>query len=1003
MENSGDEIFIEFESMADNAASGIDTLSASIDNLLTSLTSGLAGLREFSSTLSEMQSVLSSGFSFDGLEQITNSISELSKGNIEAINNNFSMLFNLLSDLHGDNLEAITRQSMILTSELDALNITSEGLAKGFQEFADNADRAGNAVQDAGAKTQKAKGFFDGFFGGLTIGIAKIFVLIKAMEKLGKTIGGLVKESTAFIGNWNMFNAIMGDSRDAAHEFVNTFSQALNLDPSSVMKYAATFQQLAQGFGVANDRAFIMSKNLTQLTYDMAAFTQIPIEQAMQKLQSAFTGQLKPIRDIGVALDQATLQEVAYSLGIEKKVSAMTKAQKTELVYYQIMKSTQHMQGTFAKTLWQPQTALMALEQSFKATARAVGNIFIPILQLVLPVVMAITRAIQYLANLLAGLLGFKLPDMSGAAASAGALADGMEDVATGAGNANKELDRMLQKFDDLNVIKFDTGAAGGAGMGDIGGGSLGIELPEYDALAGLTDQAEAIINKLNDMFKWLFSDVDFTALTDAFKQAGEAIIYTFEGVGKVLAGFGERFFKPILTYALNTFVPEFINIFSGLLLSIDWNKIANASNVLWDTLTRGVQKAGDFMLWWWDILADIGGWFMNNVVPAGIEVIAGAFSMLNFVIDTTMGIFQFLWTNALEPIYNFLKVTLAPVLEGIGQGFRELGEALEYVGGKVRDFLDWLNELLAPVRAIIDRFTEWVKENETVQTVLNNLGRVIGWILGILAALAAILGVVAIVSGVAAVAAGIFGAVLAFITSPITLIIIAIAAVVAAIIWLINNWEQLPEIIAGVWDKVMEFLRGVGDWIWENVIQPVIDFFVGLWTSIVEGVQWAVDSIVEWFIGVATWFYETLIKPVNDFFAGLWAGILEKAQNMWNSIKETFIKVATWFYETLIKPVNDFFSNLWSGILDKAKGMWTSIKDTFIGVATWFYETLIKPVNEFFSGMWDSVKEKAKRSMGAELKMFSQMLQHGSKMYLRTHGTKLKRCSLLVVQSSWE
>jgi hypothetical protein len=52
---------------------------------------------------------------------------------------------------------------------------------------------------------------------------------------------------------------------------------------------------LATGFGVVSDRAFVMSQNLTQLGYDISSFFNIPIAEAMQKLQSGVSGEIEPL------------------------------------------------------------------------------------------------------------------------------------------------------------------------------------------------------------------------------------------------------------------------------------------------------------------------------------------------------------------------------------------------------------------------------------------------------------------------------------------------------------------------------------------------------------------------------------------------------------------------------------------------------------------------------------------------------------------------------------
>ena len=215
------------------------------------------------------------------------------------------------------------------------------------------------------------------------------------------------------------------------------------------------------------------------------------------------------MRAIGVALDKNTLQQVAYANGINMSVDAMTRAQKTELIYYQIMTSTQRMQGMLAKSTISPQVAIMQLKNEFLQLARAIGSVFIPIAMKIIPVVRAITQILTEAAQWLAGLFGFKLGEytvnVQDMGASIGGIADNLDNVGGSARKATRELQKMLMPFDELNNVNFETGSSGGSGSGSgIGGvgGSLGLPLPEYDMFAGLDNSINDKVENIKNKFK---------------------------------------------------------------------------------------------------------------------------------------------------------------------------------------------------------------------------------------------------------------------------------------------------------------------------------------------------------------------------------------------------------------------------------------------------------------------------------------------------------------------
>ena len=309
-----------------------------------------------------------------------------------------------------------------------------------------------------------------------------------------------VLDASDYISSWNLFNTVMGKSKDTAREFVKTFSNGLGLDQADIMRYISNFKSLTDSFGMTEEASYTMSKNLTQLSYDLSAFKGISVEDAMQKLKSGIAGEIEPMRAIGIALDEASLQEVAYANGIKQRVNTMTRAQKTELLYYQIMHKTAQAQGYFGKTLLTPQTALVQIKAQFTQLSRAIGNIFIPILMAAIPYVKAITQVLTEAAQAIAAFFGFKLENFEIASSTFENISGGIGDIGDAAGKATKKLNGMLAPFDELNTIDFGKGGGGSGGAGGVGG-SLGLPLYDYDALKDALDTTSEKVEKIKRFF----------------------------------------------------------------------------------------------------------------------------------------------------------------------------------------------------------------------------------------------------------------------------------------------------------------------------------------------------------------------------------------------------------------------------------------------------------------------------------------------------------------------
>jgi hypothetical protein len=372
-------------------------------------------------------------------------------------------------------------------------NITEYDIQIKFTES--GAEKTAKDIDKVKSSTDKLKSTIKG------IGIAAI------LKKSTDAIGGFINKTSDYIETVNLFRASMGSAADKAQEFIDKAEQMLGLDPKSMMDSISSFQNLSESLGISSDRAYLMSQNLTQLAGDLSSFANISFEQAQKKLLSGFSGQVKPLREYGIALDQASLQETAYSLGLDQKVKNMTQAQKAELRYYQIMTSTQKVQGDLGRSLLSPANALRVMKTEFQRLARAIGSIFIPIMMKIIPVVRAVTQLLTEAAQAIAKFFGFEMGNFEADLSSVGnmlkGVSDGIEDIGDEADSTAGKLNKMLMPFDELNNITSNTGTGSAGGIGGIGGGGdLGLNLPEYNMFDSITGGMSEKVEKIKEIIK---------------------------------------------------------------------------------------------------------------------------------------------------------------------------------------------------------------------------------------------------------------------------------------------------------------------------------------------------------------------------------------------------------------------------------------------------------------------------------------------------------------------
>lgn len=430
--------------------------------------------------------------------------------------------------------------------------------------------------------------------------------LFKGLKQIGSTMFSFTEKMSNYIQTMNQFRIVMGSSTQEAEKFISKAEDILGLDPQKLQTSLATFKSLAETFGISSENAYKMSQNLTQLAADMSTFKGISFDQSLQKIKSGFVGEIEPMRAVGVALDKATLQETAYKLGIDRRIDSMTRAQKTELLYYQMMTATEQMQGNMAKNLLTPATAIRQIQTEFAKLGRAIGSIFIPMLMKVLPYIRAITELAGEAAQAIAAMFGFKLgdyaADISDIGASLGDVGGGISDIGTGAKKAAKELNKMLMPFDELNNISLEN-KAGGSGSGGIGGvgGSLGIPIKEYDMFANASDEMRKKIDSIKEAIKGLLPVIKNVAIALGslwvIKKILDFIIY----LSKVKTAFST------LKQALkNTKLGSLISSLGTGLKNLFWNTNLGQSIKNFKAGTGGISKV--FL----NIAAAVGGTILS-------------------------------------------------------------------------------------------------------------------------------------------------------------------------------------------------------------------------------------------------------------------------------------------------------------------------------------------------------------------------------------------------------
>ena len=547
--NNLKEISTAGELISSTSAQNISKLADAVEKL-----KDVSGLKISSSIGNQISNIATAAGALNGVDftkvgEVATALAPLSqigKGNLNSWINQLSKLPKVFDDLRAADIDGFAKDMQKVADAIKPLANEMAKVSAGFSSFPSKIQKLINSTDKLAASNKRGANSYMNLY-------AKIMLVRGALMGVARFIAGAVNEANEYVENVNLFNVAMGEFAAEGREYAETVKTVMGIDPSGWMRNQGIFQTLATGFGIAGDRANIMSKNLTQLGYDISSFFNVSIEDAMQKLQSGLSGELEPLRRLGYDLSQAKLEATALSLGIDKSVSSMTQAEKAQLRYYAILTQVTTAQGDMARTLESPANQLRIFKEAALQAGRAIGTIFLPALQAILPIAIAVMQVVELLASTIAKLFGYKADafDFS----SFGGLASGAEDAETaldGAAKAAKKLKSYTLGFDELNIIDPNSGNGNGKGAG-IGGGVFDFELPEYDFLAGIKDSP--IGKMVDDMKEWLGLTGEINSWADFFNTRLGTILKT---VGLIGAGF--------LTWKLGTSIMSGIELLKNKL-----------------------------------------------------------------------------------------------------------------------------------------------------------------------------------------------------------------------------------------------------------------------------------------------------------------------------------------------------------------------------------------------------------------------------------------------------
>jgi hypothetical protein len=519
-----------------------------------------------------------------------------------------------------ENTIRMTEALAQLASAGGKVNTATNSISSAFSKLSSGTLSLGNLVSKTASKIGGGiKTIIGGFqrIGSGSSGLKTASFNLSALFKTAigfKAIQGLVDfgRSAVDLGSQiteveNVVDVAFGSMSDKAYQFASTAKEQFGLSELAAKQYSGTMMAMMKSSGVAQDAASKMSISLAGLAGDIASFYNIDTDTAFQKIRSGISGEIEPLRQLGINLSVANMEAYALSRGITTSYNAMSQAEKVALRYNYLMSATGDVQGDFARTsgTWANQVRLLTL--NFQSLSAVIGQGLIagilPAIQALNALMSKLMQAANVFRNFMYVLMGKKLKGsqtgVSDVVSDLGGIETAVDDASSGLDDATssaKKLKKALSvlPFDQLNQLadnSNDSGTASkslGSGLGDLADSFAGIQ----DSLDEVLTVDETPINKWASKIRKAFLAKDWegvgTTIADMLNL----------GMSKVYEVINWKNVAPKITEFTDAFTRAFNSLNTRLDFDLLGRTIGTGINTAVNTLNQLIGDGGiDFGL----------------------------------------------------------------------------------------------------------------------------------------------------------------------------------------------------------------------------------------------------------------------------------------------------------------------------------------------------------------------------------------------------------------------
>lgn len=336
----------------ENYGKAVETTTAAYDRYKSSTNETNAAIKQLEAEYGQLDKALASNAESEVLalqkKQVKNELIEAERSKLQKLESQYHSMRSAMDsgDIGAEQFREFEREIEATKQQLEELTKTNGDAANSTEELGNSTKDLGNQIENAG---QKAVTFVDIFKANILSD-----VVMDGVRKLKNEFVDFAKEGIELASDLtevqNVVDVTFGDSSGTINNWAKQAATSFGMSELAAKQYTGTLGAMLKSQGITSDSVVQLSTDLVGLAGDMASFYNIDIETAFEKIRSGMSGEIEPLKQLGINMSVANMEAYALAEGIEKPWKKMSQQEKTMLRYNYLLEQTADAQGDFART-----------------------------------------------------------------------------------------------------------------------------------------------------------------------------------------------------------------------------------------------------------------------------------------------------------------------------------------------------------------------------------------------------------------------------------------------------------------------------------------------------------------------------------------------------------------------------------------------------------------------------------------------------------------------------